>query len=85
MYTYQNTGTCSKSISFELEDGRIHSISFEDGCNGNLKALSILAEGMKAQELIGKLKGLQCGSRGTSCGDQLSRALEKAMAEKAAS
>ena len=74
--SYETTGTCSSRIDFELAEGKIHRLSFEDGCNGNLKALGILAEGMDAAELARKLKGLKCGERGTSCGDQLSKAIE---------
>jgi uncharacterized protein (TIGR03905 family) len=77
MYDYKTSGTCSTKIHFDIRDGRVYNVSFENGCNGNLKALSILAEGMEAAELIRKLKGVQCQSRGTSCGDQFARALEK--------
>jgi uncharacterized protein (TIGR03905 family) len=76
-HSYQTTGTCSSRIDFELSEGKIYRLSFQDGCNGNLKALGILAEGMDAAELARKLKGLQCGNRGTSCADQLARAIEK--------
>jgi len=76
-YSYETNGTCSSRIDFELEDGKIRRLSFEDGCNGNLKALGILAEGMDAVELARKLKGLKCGQRGTSCADQLARAIER--------
>ncbi|MCL1958909.1 MAG: TIGR03905 family TSCPD domain-containing protein [Spirochaetes bacterium] len=76
MYEYYTKGTCSKKIRFEIENGKLHSVSFEDGCNGNLKALGILVEGMDARETAQKLKGLCCGKRGTSCGDQLARAIE---------
>ena len=77
MYEYKTKGTCSSKIKFEIEDGKVHNLSFEDGCDGNLKALSILAEGMEANELAQKLKGIRCGNRKSSCGDQLSRALSK--------
>jgi uncharacterized protein (TIGR03905 family) len=76
-YSYKTTGTCSTRIDFELADGKIHKLSFEDGCNGNLKALGILAEGMDAVELARKLKGLKCGKRNTSCADQLAGAIEQ--------
>ena len=76
-YSYETTGTCSSRINFELMDGKIHRLSFEDGCNGNLKALGILAEGMDAAELARKLKGLKCDNRDTSCADQLARAITK--------
>jgi len=77
MYEYHTSGTCSKKINFELKDGRVYSISFEGGCNGNLKALSILLEGMEADEIIKKLKGLRCGKREASCADQLVTAIVK--------
>jgi uncharacterized protein (TIGR03905 family) len=76
MYEYYTKGTCSKKICFDIENGKLHSVHFEDGCDGNLKALGILAEGMDAREIAQKLKGLCCGNRGTSCGDQLARAIE---------
>jgi len=76
MCEYITKGTCSKKIRFEIDDGKLHSVSFEEGCNGNLKALGILVEGMDAREVARKLKGLICGERRTSCGDQLARAIE---------
>jgi uncharacterized protein (TIGR03905 family) len=77
MYEYRSSGTCSTRIHFDIRDNRVYDVSFENGCNGNLKALAVLAEGMEAAELIKKLKGIQCKTRGTSCGDQFARALEK--------
>jgi uncharacterized protein (TIGR03905 family) len=76
---YKTTGTCSTEINFELRNGKIHSVSFENGCNGNLKALGILTEGMDANELVKKLKGLCCGGKKTSCGDQLAAAVAQAL------
>ncbi|MDR2371489.1 MAG: TIGR03905 family TSCPD domain-containing protein [Treponema sp.] len=78
MFEFTTQGTCSSKIRFELREGRVHSLSFEDGCDGNLKALSVLAENMPAEELVQKLKGLRCGDRETSCADQLALALEEA-------
>jgi len=78
---YKTTGTCSTEINFELRDGRIYSVSFVAGCDGNLKALGILAEGMDAEELVKKLKGLHCGRKNTSCGDQLAAAVAQAVAQ----
>ncbi|MDR3166672.1 MAG: TIGR03905 family TSCPD domain-containing protein [Treponema sp.] len=78
MREYVTSGTCSTKIHFDIRDNKIYSLSFENGCNGNLKALSILVEGMETGELIKKLKGIQCGQRGTSCADQLAAAVEKA-------
>ena len=77
IHEYKTNGTCSTKINFEINNSKVYNISFEDGCNGNLKALSILAEGMDVKELIQKLKGLRCDDRKTSCADQLARAVEK--------
>jgi uncharacterized protein (TIGR03905 family) len=77
MHEYKTSGTCAAKICFDLSEEKIHNISFEDGCDGNLKALGILAEGMDAKELVKKLKGLRCGRRKTSCADQLARAVEQ--------
>ena len=77
--TYKTKGTCSRSISFtKNDDGTITNISFEGGCNGNLKAISKLCEGMKAEEIVAKLKGNLCGFKSTSCADQLAKAVEQA-------
>ena len=77
MFEYKTKGTCSRKIHFDIMDGKVCSVSFEGGCNGNLKALGILAEGIDAAELVKKLKGLQCEKRSTSCADQLAQAVEK--------
>jgi len=73
----KTNGVCSKEIEFEVEDNRIRKVRFYKGCDGNLKAISILIEGMEVNEVISKLKGLKCGKRNTSCVDQLTKALEK--------
>ena len=74
--TYKTKGTCARSITFDKdENGKITNISFEDGCNGNLKAISRLCEGMTAQEIAAKLKGNTCGMKSTSCADQLAIAV----------
>ena len=78
MYIYNTRGTCSSKIQFEIKDNKVFSVSFEGGCDGNLQAISALAEGMESQDLINKLKGIDCNYRGTSCADQLARALEAA-------
>jgi uncharacterized protein (TIGR03905 family) len=77
MYEYITSGTCSKKIHFDIKDGKVYSVSFEKGCDGNLKALGILTEGMDASDVVKKLKGLQCDERGTSCADQLAEAIEQ--------
>ena len=76
MHEYITSVTCSSKIRFDIKDGKVYSVSFEDGCDGNLKALGILVEGMEAVDLVKKLKGLNCNGKGTSCGDQLARAVE---------
>lgn len=80
-YTYRTRGTCATSIDFELEDGIVHNVSFKGGCNGNLKAISKLVEGMAAADVAELLRGNICGMKNTSCADQFSQALEKALAE----
>ena len=80
-HTYQTSGVCAREIQFELENGTIHNVSFNGGCNGNLKAISKLVEGKNAEEIISILKGNTCGPRNTSCADQFAKALEKALNE----
>lgn len=78
VYTYYPTGVCSRMIKIELEDNKIKSVSFTGGCNGNTQGISKLAQGMDIDEAIEKLSGINCGGRGTSCPDQLSKALKEA-------
>lgn len=80
-YNYKTKGTCSRSIQFELNDGIISNVSFEGGCNGNLKGIAALAEGKKADEVIEILSGIRCGFKSTSCPDQFAKALEEALKE----
>ena len=77
IYTYKTHGTCSREITFEVENGIVTKVSFVSGCNGNLQGISQLVEGMKVEDVIEKLKGINCNGRGTSCPDQLARALEE--------
>ncbi|MDR2069087.1 MAG: TIGR03905 family TSCPD domain-containing protein [Spirochaetaceae bacterium] len=81
MFEYKTRGTCSTKIRFDIQDGRIRSLSFEDGCNGNLKAIGALVEGMETGALIERLKGIRCDHRETSCADQLARAVAQAVRE----
>ena len=81
-FTYQTRGTCSTKISFDITDGIVTNVSFVRGCNGNLKAIAKLVEGMEAERVISILKGNTCGMRSTSCADQLATALEKALAQQ---
>lgn len=82
-YTYYPKGTCSKQMDVELENGVIREVRVLGGCNGNLQGISSLVRGMKAEEAIERMKGIRCGFKPTSCPDQLSIALTKAL-EKAA-
>lgn len=78
--SYIPHGVCSREIHFSLDDnGCIHNLGFEGGCNGNLKAIGKLCEGEKAEKIVSLLKGNTCGFRGTSCADQLTKALEENM------
>ena len=80
-YDYKPAGICATMIHFDLdEEKRVHDVRFEHGCNGNLKAVSKLSEGKKAEELIQVLEGITCGVKPTSCADQFSTALKKALA-----
>ena len=80
--SYYPTGVCSRMIKIELEDNKIKSVSFTGGCNGNTQGISKLAQGMDIDEAIEKLSGINCGGRGTSCPDQLSRALREYLAKQ---
>ena len=82
MYTYRTKGVCSRAINVEVEGDTIKHVDFIGGCNGNLQGISALVKGMKAEEAIARLKGINCGGRGTSCPDQFARGLEAAMAQK---
>ena len=80
-YQYKTSGVCARTIDFDYEDGVIRNISFFGGCNGNLKAISKLVDGMSLEEIEGKLKGNTCGAKSTSCADQLAIAVRKAAEE----
>ena len=83
MKSYSNTprGVCSKNISFDIEDGKLHNVKFLGGCPGNLLAIGKLLEGADAEKAAELLKGNDCGGKGTSCADQLSKAIIKALSE----
>jgi uncharacterized protein (TIGR03905 family) len=78
MHEYSTTGTCSTRIHFELQDNKVYKVSFENGCNGNLKGIASLVDGMDADELVKRLKGIRCNKRDTSCPDQLAKAIAQA-------
>ena len=72
---YKTQGTCSSLIEVEVENGIVTDIHFTGGCNGNLQGISSLVKGMAVDEVITRLEGIRCGSRPTSCPDQLCKAL----------
>ncbi len=80
-YSYKTSGTCASVITFDIEGDIIKNVKFTGGCNGNLKAISALVEGMKVAEIEAKLKGITCGWKNTSCSDQLTKAVVKAYQE----
>jgi uncharacterized protein (TIGR03905 family) len=77
-YTYKTSGTCSREISFEVENGKVKNVQFFGGCNGNLKGIGALVEGMDIDEVITRVEGIHCGMKSTSCPDQLAKALKEA-------
>ncbi len=79
VYKYRTSGTCSRSITLELDGNIVKKVSFEGGCNGNLNGISALVEGMTAEDVIARLGGIRCGFKSTSCPDQLARALTQAL------
>ncbi len=79
-YTYIPKGVCARQIDFVIDDeGKLHKLKFTGGCNGNLKAIGLLLEGADARQAAATLKGNDCSGRGTSCADQLSKAIEEAL------
>ncbi|MBE6032797.1 MAG: TIGR03905 family TSCPD domain-containing protein [Firmicutes bacterium] len=78
-HNYKTVQTCADRIDFDLEDGIVTNIVFHGGCNGNLKAIAHLVDGMSAEQIIEKCKGNTCGLKKTSCVDQLAKALEGAL------
>lgn len=77
-YTYKTKGVCSQLISFEVENRKVHNVQFFGGCNGNLKGIAALVEGMDVEEVITRVEGIRCGMKATSCPDQLAQALRAA-------
>jgi uncharacterized protein (TIGR03905 family) len=80
-YTYKTKGTCSQMITFQVEDNKVTDVKFFGGCNGNLKGIAALVEGMDIDDVIARLEGTTCGGRKTSCPDQLAKALKAYKAE----
>ena len=80
-YAYRPNGVCSRNITFELQNGKLYNVRFHGGCPGNTAAIGRLLEGADAAATMNLLRGNDCGGRGTSCADQLSRGIEQALAE----
>ncbi len=80
-YTYIPRGVCSTKLDFELDGDIVKNVQFSGGCNGNLKAIATLVDGMSVDEVAQKLSGISCGMKSTSCTDQLATALKKALEE----
>ncbi len=80
-YSYKTNGTCSSVIEFDIDDEVITNVKFIGGCNGNLKAISSLVDGLTVSQIEERVKGITCGFKNTSCSDQLSKAVRKAYEE----
>lgn len=76
MYEFKTKGTCSQKIFFDVEEGKLKNVQFLGGCNGNLKGIAALVEGMDIDEVIARVEGIHCGMKSTSCPDQLAQALK---------
>ncbi len=76
-FDYKTRGTCSRMIHITVEDGIVTDVSFMGGCHGNTQGVAALVKGMAAKDVIARLDGIDCGGRGTSCPDQLAKALKE--------
>lgn len=74
---YTPQGVCSRKMIVEVEEGTVTSLQVVGGCNGNLQGISKLVEGMKVEDVIARLEGINCNGKGTSCPDQLAQALKQ--------
>lgn len=81
-YSYKTENTCSTEVAFDLDEGIVHNIDIAGGCSGNIQALEKLLDGFTVEDLQEKCGGIICGRRGTSCADQLSIAVGRAMEDK---
>ena len=81
-YKFRTSGVCSSMIEFDLNDGIVSNVKYTGGCNGNLKGISAMAEGMKVEDVIQRLEGIKCGFKNTSCPDQFAKALRTALAQE---
>ncbi|MCR4612161.1 MAG: TIGR03905 family TSCPD domain-containing protein [Lachnospiraceae bacterium] len=80
-FQYRPQGVCARQIDLEIEDGKVYNVQFTGGCNGNLKAISKLIDGMSVEEIESKLLGNTCGAKPTSCADQLAKAARACLGE----
>ena len=78
-YTFKPSGVCSRLMEFDIENGIVTDVAVTGGCNGNLKGIVSLVKGMPAEDVIARLNGIRCGSKSTSCPDQLARGLSEAL------
>ena len=79
-YEYKTSGVCSQRIFFEVEGNKVKNVQFIGGCNGNLKGIAALVDGMDIDDVIARVEGTTCGMKSTSCPDQLAQALKTAKA-----
>ena len=79
---YKTSGTCSRMVVVEIDDGVVTDCSFVGGCAGNTVGVATLVKGLKDEEAVNRLKGIRCGFKPTSCPDQLARAIEKALSSE---
>ncbi len=82
-FIYRTKGTCSSQIELELDGNVVHNVKFTGGCDGNLKAIPKLVEGMTVEEIESRISGIHCGFKNTSCGDQLAKACRAALEQNA--
>ena len=78
MSVFRTRGVCAQAIEYEVLDGVVHNVKFIGGCSVNTQGVATLVEGMKVEDVISKLEGINCGGKGTSCPDQLAKALKAA-------
>ena len=81
-YKHKMNGTCAREVSFEIDDGKIKNVRFENGCSGNGLGIAALAEGRSAAEIVGLLTGITCGFKQTSCPAELAKAIKYALSEE---
>ena len=80
-YTFKPTGVCAMEISFDIDEGILKNVNFRGGCSGNTQGVARLCEGREAKEVLNMLEGINCGFKGTSCPDQIAKAIKKAIEE----